>query len=164
MPIASLVICVGGFSIMLFAGFLLFKGRVYVDTQTQSVIHMEFQALKLKIKTQSPIFIMLLAGFTMAIVPLWLQYTIDLKCQPHMVSIKGDIETHGESVLLVVVAKPHYVIDQNSSGDFNQPLPLLPQETYRVHVLVRGTLIDDRSLNLVNNTFDVGVIRAEPHE
>src|SRR2546421_12463195 len=160
MPAHLLISEIGGIFVVLFTLLLLWRGRIYVDAKSEDVIEIKLP-WQFTIRTPTPTIMMLILGIIMVIVPIWFNQQSILKCQFRMISIKGNVETEGAPVSMVVVAKPHYLITQENSGEFSQTLPLIPEETYRVHFLINKVLVYDEKLEMVNNEFDLGTVKLK---
>ena len=135
---------------------LIYKRRIYLDSQTRAPVEFEFPLLG-KVKTQTPVIAVILVGAGLVTVPMF-------QSSPRMARIEGNLKTNGQAMTVLLVGEPSYNYHQEVSGAFSHKIPLLPDPDYRVFLLVKGKIVDSRMLRLNDNKLDIGTIEYFPAE
>jgi len=113
-----LIAQVAGFVLLAGVLALAWKGRVYLDAETKSPIEFEFPILG-KVKTQSPIILLVLIGAAMVLYPIG-------KSDPSEVTLTTPIQTNGRAVTVRVVPLPAYQLTVDASNTYQMRVPVLP--------------------------------------
>ena len=117
---------------------LLFR-KSYIDATTGSPVEFEMPVFG-KIKTQSPVIVMLFVGCGLLI------YGVK-NTQQDQLTITGSIES-GQPVTVYFVGVPQYQYTQQTSGAFSTSIPYLPNLSYRAEYVVDGRLVNEKSLSI----------------
>ncbi len=152
-------ICQGAGVVILVATiFLLYKGRIYLDSESKQPIEYEIPWFG-KFKSQNPVLMMMVLGAVMVSGPA-------LRGQPatEMVDVEAEIQTDGRPILTQFVEVPAFQNTKQTSGKFSMSLPRLSSGvTYRAQFLVDKRLIDERELDFTNGKATLTpVVWSEP--
>lgn len=117
---------------------LLFR-KSYIDATTGTPVEFDMPVFG-KIKTQSPVIVMLFVGCGLLI------YGVK-NTQQDQLTITGSIES-GEPVTVYFVGIPQFQYSQQSSGAFSTSIPYVPDLSYRAEYVVGGRVVTEKYLTI----------------
>lgn len=110
--------------------------RIYFDKETKQPIEIDIPIFG-KLKTQAPAFALVVVAACLVMYPLF-------RSRPDLVTVRGDIDTGGKAVTILVVAVPQYQMTLDRGRAFHIPVPILKDSTYRVKFIVEGRIVADQ--------------------
>jgi hypothetical protein len=132
-----------GCSLLVGTLILLFKRRVYLDRETGQPSEIDLPLFG-KLKTQSPVIILILVAAFLVIYPMQLRST-----RAEFGTVEGDIQAGDESVTVTIVPVPRYQEVVDSNGHFSLAIPLDSQENkYRAKFVVGKRIMLDVGFDL----------------
>lgn len=131
--------------------FLLWKGRIVLDTEGKSVSQIELP-LGIKFATQFPVLIIFLLGVVLLLCPIYQARNIcvDLllhnKTFPEMVRVSGKVLSKEPVDVFAIVDE-----QSNTQSDVILSVPFRKDARYRVFYAVNNQVIENSSFSLINS-------------